>query len=103
MLRQGNAIQGTVNETDYEEVVDKLKFGVIYEITHFHAATNQKEHKIVPHAAKLMFNNRTVFVEQPEVYPPYPRYWFQFMEYGGLRDRLGIDTILTGECVLFLY
>ena len=85
-----------MSETDYEDVVDKIQEGLIYEITNFHALELPKLNRIVPHDAQLMFNNRTVFRHLNEVHPPYPRYWFRFIDYYDLPGLKGDDTILSG-------
>ena len=85
-----------MSEADYDDVKDKIQWGHIYEITGFHATNNPKEFRIVPHESQLLFNNRTRFNPLPEVYPPFPMYWFQFMDFSLLHKRKGNDTILTG-------
>ena len=94
---QNNPIHAIVSEADYDDVVDKIKLGSIYEITNFHASKNPGIYIIVPHETQLMFNNRTIFNELNEVYPPYPRYWFQFVDYFDLFGLKGDDTTLIGN------
>lgn len=101
-MLQNNAIQAIVSEADYDDVKDRIQLGHIYEVTNFHATNNDKIYIVVPHQARLLFNNRTQFVALPEVYPPYPTYWFEFMEYGLLHKRLGKDVILTGKKSIYL-
>ncbi|CAL2226033.1 unnamed protein product [Prunus armeniaca] len=93
--QMADAIQATVKEIDYDLIGAKIKAGCIYEITHFHSGRSKTSHKVVPHAAHLFFNTRTVFTELSSVYPQIPRHRFYFLDYGQLCTRIDKNEILT--------
>ena len=97
---QNNGIAAIVREIDYEDVVDKISPGVIYEISNFHAVENVQKYIIIPHKAQLMFNNRTQFRVLPEVNPPYPLHYFKFTDFADLSGSKNNDTVLFGKSTL---
>lgn len=93
---QNDAIHASVKEGDYEEVSHRITEGNIYEITQFHTKRSPESYKIVPHAAQIWFNNRTIFNPIENVIPPIPQHRFYLIEYNHLHNRIDDDEILTG-------
>lgn len=91
-----------MKEIDYDLIGAKIKTGCVYEITHFHSARSKTSHKVVPHAAHLFFNTRTVFTELSSVYPQIPRHRFYFLDFGQLCTRIDKNEILTGNTLHIL-
>ncbi|KAL6141851.1 hypothetical protein ACLB2K_060137 [Fragaria x ananassa] len=80
----GNSIHAWVKEADVEDVLGNITEGHVYEITKFSTMDNQRAHKVVPHEAQLLFNNKTVFKLITEEVLAIPIHCFHLMEYNEL-------------------
>nr|XP_011459720.1 PREDICTED: uncharacterized protein LOC101313743 isoform X2 [Fragaria vesca subsp. vesca] len=91
----GDSIHAWVKEADVEDVLDSITEGSVYEITKFSTMKNQKAHKVVPHIAQLLFNNKTVFKLIIGEVPAIPKHCFHLMDYNELPARKNIDILLS--------
>ena len=77
--------------------------GLQYNITKFWLVNNLQSHIIVPGPYVYVFDEETEFEYVPELHPTLPLYWFNFVDIGIVRTKLGDSSNMSGKFYLFMY
>ncbi|XP_050131979.1 uncharacterized protein LOC126608190 [Malus sylvestris] len=93
--KQGDAVHATMNARDIQFFKEHLKVGEAYEINKFRVIHNRTSSKIVPHAAILELNRKTVIVPISKTSQDIPMQWFNFIEFEQLHNKIDTDVELT--------
>ncbi|RXH93365.1 hypothetical protein DVH24_013941 [Malus domestica] len=89
-----------MNARDIQFFKEHLKVGEAYEINKFRVIHNRTSSKIVPHAAILELNRKTVIVPINKTSQDIPMQWFDCIKFEQLHNKIDTDVELTGNLVL---
>lgn len=97
-MMQGDAIQATIREIDYNFVAQRIETTCVYDISYFYTAKSKPSFQVVPHVASLIFNARRTFKKLLNVQPTIPTHCFYFLGYNHISSWINDNSIL--KCIL---